>query len=59
MADSSNDSMHTLPVMAAAGRSRRAVLQRVAAVLATPLLIAACDLGEDLSDVHFINENPL
>ena len=59
MASSSSDSMHTLPATTAAGRSRRAVLQRVAAVLATPLLIAACDFGEDLSDVPLTTENPV
>ena len=43
---------------AAAPRSRRAVLQRVAATLATPLLITACDWGEDLSDVPLTSEDP-
>ena len=59
MGSPSNDSMHTLPATTAAGRSRRAVLQRVAATLAAPLLIAACDLGEDLSDVPLTTENPV
>ena len=34
------------------------MLQRVAAALATPLLIAACDWGEDLTDVPMTAEDP-
>ena len=58
MGSSSNGTAHTQSATAAAGRSRRAVLQRVAATLATPLLIAACNLGEDLTDVPMTAEDP-
>lgn len=59
MGISSSSSARAQTASAAASRSRRSLLQAAVAVLATPVLAAACNLSEDLTDVPITGDDPV